>query len=75
MKRFLVALTLLCALSRTTLAGDMETCGYAPPTPPPTVETADTAVLGDIPSSDSLTPGDVHLRSIDRRLTVLDLVS
>lgn len=58
MKRFVMALTLACALSGTALAGNVPSTDYVPPPPPPP-GAAQTASPGDIPSGDFTSPGDV----------------
>ncbi len=69
MKRFVLALTLVCALSGTALAGLIPTTDVAPPQPPPPDETT---ITGDIPSTGFTLPGDIP--TVDLLLTVLDLV-
>lgn len=49
MKRLLLAASLLCALSLTTIGGQIPTDGFAPP-PPPT---------GSTPTSSATAPGDM----------------
>jgi hypothetical protein len=49
MKRFVLAITLACALSATSLAGEVPTTGITPPPPPPE---APATLPGDVPSTD-----------------------
>lgn len=60
MKRFALALALACALSGTTMAGEIPTSGVAAP--------------GDIPSTDVESPGDMHTGDIPIPLVVVQLI-
>lgn len=71
MRRFLMAIALTCALSGAALAGEMPTCGIAPPAPD---ETADIAVPGEMPTTGYASPGDMPTGGLSIVLTILDLV-
>lgn len=70
MKRFAMALVLACALSGTALAGDVPSTGIASPPPVPPDETAQ---FGNIPNTDSTSPGDGPTCGLSILLTILDL--
>jgi hypothetical protein len=70
MKRLLVSLALTCALSASVLAGDIPTCG----TPGLACITTEKTIPGDIPISDSTSPGDMPTVGFSAFLTILDLV-
>jgi hypothetical protein len=55
MKRFVLALALTCALSASTLAGEIHSTDYVPPPPPPP-ENMQTTSMGIVPSSDYAPP-------------------
>ena len=71
MKRFLMALTLTCAVALSANAGDISTSGSPAPPPPGTVHT-DAVTLGDIAS----VPGDIPSGGIAQVASegLLDLV-
>lgn len=66
MKRFVMAITLTCALSTSALAGNIPTDGVASPTPPPPPGAAQVAnAKGDIPS----VPGEVPTGGWAQKMT------
>ena len=70
MKRFLMATAIACAISATTLAGDIPSDGA--PTPPPP-QTSSTSSLGEIPSDgEAITISDAALSAL---MTALGLAS
>ena len=71
MKRFLIALTLMCVLSGTALAGDMP--GVSPSPAPGDVPTVGSPSPGDVPTTDNASPGDIASVGLSVVLTILDL--
>lgn len=69
MKRFLTALALTCVLSGSALAGHIDTCGITASEP----TTAETAMPGNMPSTDSTAPGEMTGVDVSILLTLLDL--
>ena len=69
MKRLAISLALTCVLSASAMAVDMPTCGL-------TADETTTAQTtpGDIPSTDSASPGEMPGVDVSILLTVLELV-
>ena len=55
MKKFAMAVALMCALSSSIFAGNMPTVGVADPPPPPTTATSSTSTTTTATSSTSTT--------------------
>ncbi|MBC8028529.1 MAG: hypothetical protein H7Z16_00290 [Pyrinomonadaceae bacterium] len=72
MKRFLMAIALACALSSSTLAGDIPSVGAPSPPPPATNQITSAPLPGDIPSDGFAAQVSDAARSAF--LTVLGLV-
>lgn len=62
MKRFVLAAALTCALSAIAIAGEIPSTGVVSPPPD-----------GDIPTSDSASPGEMPTCGLSALLTILDL--
>lgn len=75
MKRFALALALACALSSTTLAGNIPTSDIASPPPPPgeTQTPPGVTAPGDISTPGIASPGDIPGVPLSVLLTILDL--
>ena len=71
MKRFVLAIALACALTGTTLAGDIHTAGE--PTPGE-IHSTDSSTRGDIASTGDPSAGDTPSTDLAVVLTILDLV-
>ena len=71
MKRFLVTLTLTCALSSAALGADIPTCGIPAPAPTPNGMTADAP--GELPTDGSTAPDDIPTLGFSALLAILDL--
>lgn len=71
MKRFVIAVALVCALSSSTLAGEVHSTG-APA--PGEVHTTGAPAPGDIPISGVPSPGDIPSDGLSVVLTILDLM-
>ncbi len=74
MKRFVLAIAVVCALSIPVLAGDVPTVDYTPPPPPPGQPSSavQQTVPGDVPTVDSNESSDAYEVFI---LTILSLMS
>ncbi|HKB68066.1 MAG TPA: hypothetical protein VKC61_19555 [Pyrinomonadaceae bacterium] len=71
MKRFVIAIALACALSSTTLAGEIHSTG-APA--PGDIPTSGSPAPGDMPISGTPSPGDIPSDGSSILLLMLDLV-
>lgn len=70
MKRFLIALTLTCVLSGSTLAGTIDTCGAPAPV---SGGSSEQTAAGNIPTDGATSPGDMPTGGWSVVLTILDL--
>jgi hypothetical protein len=74
MKRFALAVALMCALSTPIFAGNMPTGGFVDPPPPPSTQLSETQLdetqSGDIQSSETETELDLFATVL---LTILSL--
>lgn len=73
MKRFVLAITLACALSTTALAGNIPSTDVAAPTPIPTGST-ETAVAGSTDDDDATIPAGNPYGQLTVILTILGIV-
>ena len=76
MKRLLLAITLVCVLSGTALAGDIPGVDSTAPAPSSGQPSSGTALAGDIPGVDSAAPSSDTQPSavVDVLLTIINLV-
>ncbi len=71
MKRFVLAITLTCALSASTLAGEMHTTG-APEPVPGDAHTVGAPAPGDVSTTGTPAPGEMPISGLV--MTMLDLL-
>ena len=71
MNRFVLAIALACALSGTTMAGEIHTTG-APE--PGDIHTTGGSSQGDVPSTDAPSPGEIPSTNLSVVLIILDMM-